>query len=96
MLYITDVLVDKLLETENNYTSNYNENEKKKLLEYLKKFKASMFTSAPVVDVFTGSVVADADNGYSDGRYTWYKSEVYYFEKYNLKLNDNFVRYVLK
>lgn len=97
MLYITDILVDKLLATGNNsYSSDYGETEKNKIVDYLKKFKASLFTSDPVVDIFTGAVVADADNGYTDGRYTWFKSEVYYFEKYNLKLNKDFIEYVLE
>lgn len=96
MLYITDILVDKLLSMESgSYIADYGEAEKRTLLEYLQKFDASMFTSEPVVDAFSNEVVAEADNGYTDGTYRWYKSEVYYFEKYNLRLNADFVDYVM-
>ena len=53
------------------------------------------FTSAPVIDIFTDKEVKSADNGYSDSEYIWRESEIYYFEKYNLKLNDDFIKYVL-
>ena len=61
----------------------------------MKSFSPSLFTSAPVIDVFTDEEVTTADNGYSDGEYTWYESEIYHFDKYNLKLNDDFIEYVL-
>lgn len=97
MQFITDILVEKLSEMKNGgYTLDYSESEKETILKYLKKFEASYFTSEPVVDVFSNTIVADADNGYTDGKYTWYKSEVYYFEKYNLKLNNDFIEYVKK
>lgn len=66
-----------------------------KVLRYLKSFAPCKFTSAPVVDVVTGEKVADADNGFTDGEYTWYVSEVYYFERYRLPLNKHFLDHVL-
>jgi hypothetical protein len=68
---------------------------KVEILKYMKSLSPSIFTSAPVIDVFTDEEVKSADNGYTDGEYTWYESEIYYFEKYNLKLNDDFIEYVL-
>jgi len=32
----------------------------------------------------------------NDGKYTWRSDVIYYFEKYNLKLPDEFVKEVLK
>ena len=32
---------------------------------------------------------------YGDGVYAWTTSDVYHFEKYNLKLPDDFIEYVL-
>lgn len=32
---------------------------------------------------------------YSDGEYEWNSSEIFYFEKYGLKLNDDFIERVL-
>ena len=65
------------------------------ILNYMKSFSPTLFTSAPVIDIFTNEEVKSADNGYSDGEYTWYESEMYYFDKYNLKLNEDFIKHVL-
>lgn len=65
------------------------------ILNYLKRFPYSAYTSQPVYDRFSGKEVFSADNAHSDGYYTWYESEIYHFERYNLKLNDDFVEYVL-
>ncbi len=64
------------------------------ILRYLKKFDDCAFTSQPVYDVGTGEMVSDADNGKTDGVYTWYHSEIYYFEKYNIKLKSDFIQYL--
>lgn len=69
--------------------------EKEKVLEYLKKFPEVAFTSEPVRDKYSNKIVYDADNARTDGKYTWYESEIYHFEKYNLKLNDDFIQHVL-
>ena len=97
MKYITDILVDKIAEDDKeSIRAEYVASDKDKVLNYLKKFKASLFTSEPVIDVFTGKKVADADNGYTDGKYTWFESEVHYFEHYDLKLNEDFLESVKK
>ena len=69
--------------------------DKVRIIDHLRKTPISAFTSAPVVDVLTGEIVGESDNARSDGIYTWYESEIYHFEKYNLKLNDDFIEYVL-
>ncbi|MGN1458594.1 MAG: hypothetical protein ACI4XP_11710, partial [Acutalibacteraceae bacterium] len=56
------------------------------ILQYLKKFPYSAYTSQPVFDKFSGEEVFVADNAHTDGVYIWYESEIYHFEKYNLKL----------
>lgn len=68
--------------------------DKYKILEYLKRFDDWAFTSQPVYDIYSGEKVSDADNAKTDGVYTWYQSEIYYFEKYNLHLNDEFIHYI--
>lgn len=96
MEYITDILVDKILDyTKDERSSFCRETTKKQILFYLRNFKPSLFTSQPVIDAFTGKVVSGADNGYFDGRFLWYESEVFYFEKYNLALTNEFTEYVL-
>lgn len=70
--------------------------EKEKILLYLKQFEPCAFTSEPVRDLFNGKIVLDANNGFSDGEYRWYASEIYHFEQYNLSLNDDFIEHVLQ
>lgn len=69
--------------------------EKNKILNYLNKYKPSAFTSEPVFDKITGEQVYEVDNGHTDGTYQWYESDIYHLRKYNLKLNDDFIEYVL-
>lgn len=97
MKYITDIIVGKLTDmTISDIHTDYSDAEKKCITEYFGKYNASLFTSAPVIDAFTGKQVYDADNGYSDGEYTWYQSEMYYFEHYGLKLSKDFINHVMK
>ena len=65
-------------------------------MEYFSRFEPSLFTSAPVIDAFTGERVSAANNGYSDGEYTWYKAEMYYFEHYGLRLRKDFIEHVIR
>lgn len=68
---------------------------KQKILRYLKSFNKTACTTQHVVDLFTGEEQPIIDDARSDGTYTWYDSEIYHFEKYNLKLNNDFIQYVL-
>lgn len=68
---------------------------KEKILAYLKQFPECAFTSAPVKDAFTGNIVYGANNARTDGVFQWSESEIYHFEQYNLKLNNDFIQNVL-
>lgn len=69
---------------------------KSQILDYMKSFsEPTAYTSQPVIDRFTHLELNKINNAFSDGVYTWYMSEIYHFEKYNLKLNDDFIEYVL-
>lgn len=97
MQYITSFDVDELTaENISIFSSEYSASDKAKIAEYMKKFPAKLFTSQPVVDALTGEEVYGADNGYSDGEFTWYEAERYYFEKYNIALREEFVDHVMK
>lgn len=74
---------------------NFDPEYKNTVLSYMKAFKPILFTSMFVVDIITNTDTKKIDNGYSDGEYIWYESEIYYFEKYNLKLNDDFIKHIL-
>ncbi|MGN1457590.1 MAG: hypothetical protein ACI4XP_06515 [Acutalibacteraceae bacterium] len=97
MQFIRDKYVNELTKEElaDNFLSEPI-SEKAKILEYMKSISEPYAcTTQPVVDVFTNEELEFVDNGFSDGVYLWYKSEIYHFEKYNLKLNDDFIEYVL-
>lgn len=97
MKYITDVPVEETVKKIGRITNaHYSKKEKNHILNYLKQFDASLFTSTPVIDVLSGEQVYDADNGYTDGTYTWYQSEIYYFERYDLALSPDFIDHIAK
>lgn len=94
--FITDIDINKLSEEQlKNLISEQPVKNKDIILSYLKKFPYSAFTSQPVFDKFSGEEVFFADNAHTDGMYTWYESEIYHFDKYNLKLNNDFIEHVL-
>lgn len=68
---------------------------KAEILSFMKNAPVVACTSMPVYDKLTGEEVCSGNNAHSDGKYTWYESDIYHFEKYNLKLNDDFIEYVL-
>lgn len=78
-----------------DFVTDFDISYKQEILLYLKRFPVFAFTSLPVNDIYTNQEVLSANNAHSDGEYTWYESEIYHFEKYNLKLNDDFIEYVL-
>lgn len=96
MKFIRNKSVNKL--TKEEFADNFGIaiKDKTQILKYLQSFnEPSAYTSQPVIDKFTGKELERVNNAFSDGVYTWYVSEIYHFEKYNLKLNDDFVEYVL-
>lgn len=68
---------------------------KDRILAYMKSFEPECFSSAFVVDIVEDFDTQIDDVGFTDGEYTWYTSWIYHFEKYNLKLNDDFIAHVL-
>ena len=95
-LFIVDVDLDELTVSEfKQLISDSAPSNKKAILKYLKSFDVSAYTSQPVFDILTGEEVFCADNAHTDGVYTWYESEIYHFETYNLNLSKEFIEYVL-
>ncbi len=68
---------------------------KDKILSYMKNTPVVAATTALVTDYITKEQFYKANNAHSDGVYQWYEDEIYHFEKYNLKLNDDFIQHVL-
>lgn len=97
MKYITDIDVDEIGKNRDaEFQRQYDRSEKRVILEYLKSFRPYILTTAPAEDPFTHEQVEEADFGYSDGEYTWYETEIYCFEKYDLALTDEFLAYIRK
>lgn len=69
--------------------------DKETVLRYLKSFHPNGYTTAYLKDKITGVTVSEGFAGYNDGEYEWYDYWIYHFEKYNLKLNDDFIEHVL-
>lgn len=73
---------------------------KDKIISYMEKYMVPftniLATSSCVVDIMSGTEIKLPDNGFTDGEYLWFTSELYHFKQYNLKLNDDFIDHVLK
>lgn len=70
--------------------------EKMKVLKYLKETPSVAVAPAVLRDVFTGERLNMDLYAKSDGTYIWRSDIAYYFDKYNLKLPDEFINHVLK
>lgn len=96
MLYLLDKALSKMSDAElKNIMSDTEIPDKQKIIKYLKSFEKSSYTTQPVIDVLTGEKLDFVNDMRSDGVYSWSDSEIYHFEKYNIKLDDNFIEYVL-
>ncbi|MBO5231450.1 MAG: hypothetical protein J6B88_02400 [Clostridia bacterium] len=66
------------------------------LLKYLRGFKPNFATSANIHDCVTNTDVENTYNmGYEYNGYFWTETDIYHFEKYNMPLNEDFIKYVL-
>jgi len=70
--------------------------EKETILNYLKSGSVIAAISGVAKDVFTNEDIKGEWFLMSDGVYEWSSDIIYYYEKYNLILLDEFIRYVLK
>lgn len=71
--------------------------EKEIIIRYLSSRAFAVYAaSAPALDIISGDYSEHYGRaGYSDGQYEWTSEEIMYFEKYNLKLDDDFIQHVL-
>ena len=69
--------------------------EKNKILQYLKSFEPDCASGMTLTDEVTGNDTDLSVNGFEDGTYFWDTRHIYHFEKYNLKLNNDFIKHVL-
>lgn len=96
MQYVVSIPVRKMtIQQFSEQTSAVPVTQKNRILSFMRNAPIIATPSLPVFDRLTGEEVYPANNAHSDGTFTWYESEIYHFEKYNLKLNDDFIRHVL-
>lgn len=69
--------------------------EKEIILAYLKKWDTGIRALKYLRDEITGEFTNEDFAYYCDGKYDWCTDVIYHFEKYNIKLEDDFIKYVL-
>ncbi len=71
--------------------------EKTKILDYFRKHSTpDIVLACGMTDFITGEEFhKESIKTFNDGVYCWSNLEIYHFEKYNLKLNSDFIEYVL-
>ena len=77
---------------------NYFCDKKQEVLDYFKKYNIpDIVTACGITDFITGEEFhRESIKCFNDGVYCWSNLEIYHFEKYDLKLNDDFIQHVLK
>lgn len=68
---------------------------KSDILSYLKQARVTAVAPGWAIDVMTGERIEGSLLSYSDGEYAWRSDTIYYFERYNLKLEKEFIKHVL-
>lgn len=69
---------------------------KKAIINYLKNGNVHMASASLIKDVFTGENAGGYKLFMDDGIYSWCSSLIYYVDKYNLRLPEDFETHVLK
>lgn len=94
--YIVEIPVNLIKKEDNWFFTSAPVEKKEVILAYLKNNGTiSYYGSNYLIDRMTGERIALDLNEYTDGEYSWHTDEIYHFEHYNLKLNDDFIEYVL-
>lgn len=70
--------------------------EKERILRYLKSFPNYGTRCSTLYDYVEDVLYSPTVFSHYDGTYYWDDEEVYHFEKYNMKLEENFIQWVLQ
>lgn len=69
---------------------------KNDILNYFKQHNAvHAVITCLATDYVTNKTLTNNIECFDDGMYYWTSEEIYHFEKYDLKLNDDFINHVL-
>ncbi len=66
------------------------------ILDYLKHGRDVASSPGYLYDKINGETLLRNPTCYTDGKYYWRSDLIYYYEKYNVELPDDFIKYVLK
>jgi hypothetical protein len=69
--------------------------DKEKILLYLKNGQDFGVRCSSIYDYVKNEPTFKDINLYTDGIYHWDDEKIYHFEKYNMKLEDDFIKHVL-
>ena len=69
---------------------------KRKILAYLKSAKVVARAPGYLYDRVNNDVSIPNPACYDDGTYAWRSDVIYYYEKYNIELPEDFIRHVMK
>lgn len=87
------------IETEKSvldYISEKSIKRKKEVLKYLRSGKDDGIRCSTLFDYITQTLLTPSVKLYTDGEFYWDDEEIYHFEKYNMPLNEEFIKKVLK
>lgn len=91
-----EIYKDDSLPSIKDSIQNKSISEKERILHYLKSAKKGAFSPGNIKDVITGEKISGEFCCYSDGEYAWRSDIIYYVEKYNLKLDSDFIKHILQ
>ena len=93
VLSLNDIKLKTICFDVNLYKGEEIEN-KPLILQYLKSFKPTWFTTGRLIDNISGKKIDIVDNSYDDGVFIWSESDIYHFERYNMPLSKEFTSYI--
>lgn len=87
--------------TDNNksvrsHISNISIPEKERILRYLRGFPNYGTRCSTLYDYVEDVLYSPTVFSHFDGTYYWDDEEVYHFEKYNMELNEDFIKWVIE
>jgi hypothetical protein len=68
---------------------------KEKVIEYMKKSKVVAFTQGKTQDLINPSNEIDELSLMTDGDFEWRSDVIYYVEKYDMELPEEFIKHIL-
>ncbi len=89
-----EIYKDDSLPSIYDFVSEKHYKDKDLVLKYLKNGKKSAVAPAKVKDVIAKEYINIELCCYTDGCYAWRSDLIYYVDKYNLKLDDGFVKHI--